>query len=79
MLVSKVKEAMKGKDITIRDLVAETGLSSKTVNKARQNEGISECRLSTLGRIAHALDVPVKDLFDGEYEPKEDENAQGKD
>ena len=68
MFISKVREAMKGKGITIRDLVAETGLSSKTVNKARQDEGISECRLSTLGRIATALDVPVKDLFDGEYE-----------
>ena len=68
MFISRVKEAMKAKNATIRDLVADTGLSSKTVTKARQDEGISECRLSTLGRIAHALDVSVKDLFDGEYE-----------
>jgi hypothetical protein len=24
---------------------------------------------STMGRIANALEVPVKTLFDGEYEP----------
>ena len=47
----------------------DTGLSSKTINKARQDEGISECRLSTLGQIANAIGVPVKELFDGEYEP----------
>lgn len=64
MFTSKVKEAMKSRNTTIRDLVAETGLSSKTVNKARQDEGISECRLSTLGRIADALSVGTKDLYD---------------
>ena len=40
-----------------------------TLTKARQDSGISECRLSTLGRIANALEVPVKTLIDGEYEP----------
>ena len=64
MFSSKVKEAMKSKGTTIRDLVAETGLSSKTINKARQDEGISECRLSTLGRIAQALEVKTKDLYE---------------
>ena len=64
MFTSKVRDAMKAKDITIRDLVAETGLSSKTVNKARQDDGIAECRLSTLGRIAEALEVGTKELYD---------------
>jgi Predicted transcriptional regulator len=64
MFRSKVKETMKSKGTTIRDLVAETGLSSKTINKARQDEGISECRLSTLARIAQALGVSTKDLYE---------------
>ncbi|MDR2489721.1 MAG: helix-turn-helix transcriptional regulator [Desulfovibrio sp.] len=69
MFTSKIKEIMKDKDVTIRDIVAVSGLSSATLHKARSDVDISECRLSTLGRIAHALDVPVKALFDGEYEP----------
>ena len=69
MFTSTVKEAMKAKGISIRELVAETGLSSKTVNKARQDAGISECRLSTLARIARALGVGTKDLFDEKREP----------
>jgi len=74
MFTSKIKEAMKNKGITIRDLVAETGLSSKTINKARQDDNIAECRLSTLGRIAQALEVGTKDLYyedKGEYQCEE--------
>ena len=59
---------MKEKKITIEQIVQQHGLSRATLHKARQDEGISECRLSTLGRIANALDVPVKELFDGEHE-----------
>jgi hypothetical protein len=49
-------------------------MSPSTINKARQDDGIAECRLSTLGRIATALGVPIKKLFDGEWEPQEGEN-----
>jgi len=45
------------------------GLSPNTLTKTRSDSGIAECRLSTLGRITNALEVPVKELFDGEYEP----------
>jgi len=65
---SNVTDIMKKKKVTIRELSEGTGLSTSTINKARQDESISECRLSTLGRIANALDVPVKELFDGEHE-----------
>lgn len=68
MFSSNTKKIMKDKGIRAVELIERTGLSSATIAKARQDEGISECRLSTLGRIANALDVPVKDLFDGEYE-----------
>ena len=64
MFTSNVKDIMKKKKTTIRDLISATGLSSKTINKARQDEGIAECRLSTLGRIAGALGVKTKRLYD---------------
>ena len=74
MLTSNTKKIMKDRGMKTVKLTEKTGLSSATIAKARSNEGIAECRLSTLGRIANALDVPVKELFDGEYEqPKENE------
>ena len=67
MFSSNLAEIMKKQKKTVREMVRITGLASATINKARQNRGISECRLSTLGRIANALEVPVKTLFDGEH------------
>ena len=64
MFTSNVKAFMKKKKITVRDMVESTGLSSATINRARQDEGISECRLSTLGRIGTALGVRTKRLYD---------------
>ena len=72
---SNVKKIMKNKKVTIRDVVEDSGLSSATVHKLRDDEGIAECRLSTLGRIAKALGVPIKKLFDGEWEPQEGEDT----
>ena len=64
MFTSNVKALMKRKKMTVRDMVSSTGLSSATLHKARQDEGISECRLSTLGRIGGALGVRTKRLYD---------------
>ena len=55
MIISNIKKIMKDKKIKIRDL-SSTGLSSATLAKARTDDGILECRLSTLIRIADALD-----------------------
>ena len=74
MLISNLGKITKEKKMTARVIIAMTGLSPTTLTKARSNSGISECRLSTLGRIANALEVPVKTLFDGEYET--DENGE---
>jgi len=73
MFRSNFGKIAKEKKMTARVITAATGLSPNTLTKARQDEGILECRLSTLGRIANALDVPVKELFDGEYEPVQSE------
>ena len=62
--ISNVMNSMKKKKTTIRNSSEGTGLFTSTINKARQNEGIPECRLSTLGYIADALGVKAKRLFD---------------
>ena len=54
---------MADKGQTILGLVAESGLAKRTIDKARTDAGISECRLSTLKRIAAALGVAVTELF----------------
>ena len=64
MFSSNIKKIMKEKKLTIRQLESETGMSTRTLNKARSNDGISECRLSTLARIADALGVDVKEAFE---------------
>ena len=69
MFTSNLGMIAKEKKMTARGIIAITGLSPTTLTKARSDSGISECRLSTLGRIANALEVPVKMLFDGEHEP----------
>ena len=67
MIISKIKKKMKDKKIKIRDL-SSTGLSSATLAKARTDDGILECRLSTLIRIADALGVDVKETFEKKKE-----------
>ena len=69
MIISHVKSLMKEKKKTFLDMVADSGLSRQTIHKARSDEGIAECRLSTLSRIAKALGVDVKDLFEEVEEP----------
>lgn len=64
MFTSKIKELMKNKKITMRDLAEQSGVSVVTLNKARQDEGISECRLSTLAKIGSALGVKTKRLYE---------------
>ena len=62
-MVSKVKEIMKRKKVTIQELAQQTGLATMTIERAR-GPLISECKLSTLKTIANALGVSVKKLFD---------------
>lgn len=64
MFSSKIKELMMSKKITMRDLAEQSGVSVVTLNKARQDEGIAECRLSTLAKIGSALGVKTKRLYD---------------
>ncbi len=63
MLTSNVKKLMDDKGMTIRGLVALSGLSDKTILRAR-GETIVECRLYTLQTIAKFLGCTVKELFE---------------
>ena len=64
MFKSNIRMIMEEKKITMREMTALTGLSSRTLTKARSDAEISECRLSTLARIAAALGVKTKRLFE---------------
>ena len=54
---------MENKGVSIRAMVAGTGLSDKTILRARCQR-INECRVYTLEGIAKFLGCKVKDLFD---------------
>lgn len=73
MFISNISEIMNKKGKTIRGISEEAGIALGTVHRATQDDTIGGCQLNTLGRIASALEVPVKDLFDGEHEaPRHD-------
>lgn len=63
MIRSNIKKIMENKEITLRELMAKTGLSNETVLRAR-GEKITKCRLETLQVIANALGCSLKALFD---------------
>ena len=63
MITSNVRQIMENQSITIRYMVEKTGISDKTILRARCSR-INECRLYTLEAIAKFLGCKVKDLFD---------------
>ena len=64
MFVSNIDAIRKEKKITTSLLAEESGISRQAIYKARQDDGIAECRLSTLERIATALGCSTKDLYE---------------
>ena len=66
MVKSKIAELMDAHDPkqTLRTLEKITGLAQTTILRARTNDGIMGCSLSTLERIARALGCSIHDLFD---------------
>ena len=64
MFTSNVKKIMKDKGIKTIPLSEDAGLSSATIAKARSDSRIAEIRLSTLARIATALGVSTKELYE---------------
>jgi len=66
MFRSKIDMLRKNVGLTTQELASKAGVSRQALHKARQDEGIAECRLSTLNRIAQALGAGTKDLYEDE-------------
>ena len=64
MFTSNVRELMDKKNITVRELVGKTGMSSRTIQRAVSDETIHKCELGTLAKIGSALGVKTKRLYD---------------
>lgn len=64
MFTSNVRELMDKKNITVRELVGQTGMSSRTIQRAVSDETIHKCELGTLAKIGSALGVKTKRLYD---------------
>jgi lambda repressor-like predicted transcriptional regulator len=63
MIRSNVKDSMEKAGVSVRGLVAMTGLADGTVQRARDDR-IGSCSLNTLATIAAALGVRTKNLFE---------------
>jgi len=68
--ISSINRIMEQKKLTTTELAKKADVSRQTIFKARQDEGIAECRLSTLARIGVALGVKTKRLYDEVEEEK---------
>ena len=60
---SKVKKIMKDKGVTVRSLKQDHGLNFQTIVNAGHDEKILKCQLGTLVKVAEALGVKTKDLY----------------
>ena len=61
-IVSQLGEIMKKKGMTYEELQYRSKVAPDTVARAR-DERIATCKLSTLEKLAAALDVEVSQLF----------------
>lgn len=64
MVKSNVKQLMKEKGERIRQFVDRIDISRQTLMRARDDATVGSCSVDTLCKIAVALGVSVKDLFD---------------
>lgn len=67
----RVKAILKDKQLTLNDLAQKLGVSRQALYLQINNNP----RISTLQRIADALDLPVAQLFDQTPADKADHNA----
>ncbi len=59
---SKLPSIMKEKGLSVRSLATIASVSPVTIHKAKYS--ISECGLTSLKKIADALDIKVSELFE---------------
>ncbi len=63
---SNIPRLMKEKGVTFYELVDQTGLSKETITRARKDDKIQSCTLTTLQKIARVLEVQTADLYENE-------------
>lgn len=64
MFKSNIRDLMNKKNMTVRDMVEKTGMSSRTIQRAVKDDSIETCELGTLARIGTALGVKTKRLYE---------------
>ena len=64
MFKSNIRDLMNKKDMTVRDMVEKTGMSSRTIQRAVKDDSIETCELGTRARIGAALGVKTKRLYE---------------
>ena len=75
MFKSNIRELMNKKDKTVRSLRDETGLSVTTIQRAVSDDTIHKWELGTLAKIADALGVKTKRLYE-EVEGQEENEVK---
>lgn len=68
MYKSNIDTLLKDRGLNTIQLAQLCGVSRQALFKARKDAGISECRLSTLGKVARALGVPTASLYQEVFE-----------
>lgn len=61
---SYLKKIMHDRGVTVREMALRSGLDVTTIMRARNDHHITSCTLDTLARIAEALSVNTKDLYE---------------
>ena len=61
MNIEKIKEIMRDKGIRAMDIVAVTGLPKQTISSIVRSE-VSDPRISTVKKIANALEVTIDEI-----------------
>ena len=74
MFKSNIRELMNKKGETVRSLSKKTHLSTLTIFRATQDDTIGGCQRNTLAKIADALGVKTKRLYE-EVEECEKEHS----
>ena len=78
MFRSNIREFMKKRGKTIRDISESTGVAIGTVHRATHDNTIGGCQLNTLAKIGSALGVKVKKLFDETDGPEDPAGEDGR-
>ena len=69
-VTAKIKRIRKQKKMTLKDMSESTGFSISFLSQMER--GISPITLTSLKKIAGALSIPVRDLFEDEAVPQDD-------